>query len=446
MSFQSSVFRDGEWVTESRSLADVLKDASSPKAASKPQFQAPPTCGILSRTIIESPVVQWVLPVRLRSSSHNDIAFIGSNFVQISELQQNGEAHEILKKSNFDSRIRNALIFGRGVEQGLDESNSLMSDGPSSQDTHSLPPQMLVLILESGDLVFMFIKVSDQGGSLEFITKVHKGPRNVAHLGYHLAIDPSSRYMAAVSPDRLLVVYELESMETLNEQLNHGHINPVKSMWVRSIQGVIHKAEFLYPRVEDEHHIILLLSLAQIKRGHSAPASRIAIYEWELGENLDDAFSVKNPGIRLHADFQLPLLVIPIKSKSSFLMVSQECIGLVTDALSGSPSFTYLPTAPPSRTKQFHGRTDPLWTTWARAFRPKEFYQNTDFVYLVREDGAVQGIEIDVPSLFVTMINVGCLDTNIDTGFTTSFDGVSDVLIATGDSGPGGIWKVRGIL
>src|SRR5690349_10532606 len=77
MAFQSSVLRDGEWVTQTVNFQDALKASSTtPKVASDPSLKAP-ECGILSRTIIESPVVHWILPVCLRSRSHNDIAFIG---------------------------------------------------------------------------------------------------------------------------------------------------------------------------------------------------------------------------------------------------------------------------------------------------------------------------------------------------------------------------------
>lgn len=80
MAFQSSVLRDGEWVTQTVSFQDALKASSSvPKTASD-QHTEKPACGILSRTIIESPVVHWVLPVLLRSRSNNDLAFIGVSY------------------------------------------------------------------------------------------------------------------------------------------------------------------------------------------------------------------------------------------------------------------------------------------------------------------------------------------------------------------------------
>lgn len=76
MAFQTRVLRDGEWVTETVNLQAALRASAAPQLASEP-LPTPPVCGILSQTLVESPVVRWVLPARLRSSTHNDIAFVG---------------------------------------------------------------------------------------------------------------------------------------------------------------------------------------------------------------------------------------------------------------------------------------------------------------------------------------------------------------------------------
>jgi hypothetical protein len=76
MAFQTSILRDGEWVTETVNLQAALKASATTKSTTQAHPE-PPTCGILSRTVVESPIVHWILPVRLRSESHNDIAFVG---------------------------------------------------------------------------------------------------------------------------------------------------------------------------------------------------------------------------------------------------------------------------------------------------------------------------------------------------------------------------------
>lgn len=73
MAFQSHVLENGHWVERTTNVVDILRKKTVP---AKPNQQVP-QCGILTRTIVQSPVAHWVLPVRLRSSQHNDVAFVG---------------------------------------------------------------------------------------------------------------------------------------------------------------------------------------------------------------------------------------------------------------------------------------------------------------------------------------------------------------------------------
>lgn len=82
MAFQTSFLRDGEWVTETVNYQAALKQASAvpPRGTNTDPRLGPPVCGILSRTFVESPIVRRILAARLRSRSHNDVAFIGVRF------------------------------------------------------------------------------------------------------------------------------------------------------------------------------------------------------------------------------------------------------------------------------------------------------------------------------------------------------------------------------
>lgn len=78
MAFQTSRVRDGQWVTESVPINDFLKGNINNKAAApEPRVDQPPNLGILTRTVIETPMIHWMLPVRLRSAQHMDVAVIG---------------------------------------------------------------------------------------------------------------------------------------------------------------------------------------------------------------------------------------------------------------------------------------------------------------------------------------------------------------------------------
>ncbi|KAL6858489.1 mono-functional DNA-alkylating methyl methanesulfonate N-term domain-containing protein [Trichoderma novae-zelandiae] len=456
MAFQTRILRDGEWVTETVNLQAALKASAAPQLAPEP-LQQPPVCGILTQTIVESPVVRWVLPVRLRSGTHNDIAFIGEHFLQISQLGRDGQVHDVLRKSDFGFRIRNAVVLGDSLEHGLDDEPygvTVKSEPPSSPlspgapgifhglRSRSLPPQLLVLMLESCQLLFLFVRERpDQ--TLEFVITTYENPRLLPYLGYQLAVDPSSRYMAAGSPEGLFVVYELEALSDISKQYaEHGSIEPIKSLRIRSVSGALHKLEFLHPRAEDDYHIILLLVVARRERSRGPPVSRMATYEWELGDDLQTIFAEERTGNRLPKEHRLPLLLIPIRFKTAFFAVSQAHIGVVKYALSGAPEFESLPAQPPARTPQHHGVHEPLWVAWARPFRRKKYFAKTDIIYLAREDGAIIHIEIDSAELLPSVTNVGCLGANIDTAFTTAYDIFSDVLIIGGESGPGGIWKL----
>ncbi|KAG6005861.1 hypothetical protein E4U21_007569 [Claviceps maximensis] len=455
MAFQTSILRDGEWVTETVNVQAALKASATPKAAARPHLD-PPSCGILSRTIVESPIVHWILPARLRSEAHNDIAFVGDHFVQISELRRDGQLHEVARKSDFGCRIRSAAVLGDPLQHDLDsddqadiikseDEDTLMKEPLETADTVqdlALPVQLLVLMLESGDTLYVCLR-RQPGSALDFVFSKHESPKNLNYLGHRLSIDASSHYMAAASPDGVLVIYEFRSMQEIKERYrNHGSIDPVKSTRIRALKGIIQQLEFLYPRPGDDHHIILLLIVTKRERFSAEPISRMVIYEWEVGDNLRQVFAQEKLGNRLPKEHRMPSLLIPLRFNTAFIAVSQPDLGIVKDCLSGAAAFEVLQTNTPRKTRLHHGQGKPLWTAWSRPFRRKEYFEKTDIIYLAREDGAIIHIEIDALELVPSVTNVGCLDTNINTAFSTAYDIFTDVLVIGGDSGPGGIWKL----
>lgn len=77
MSILTSVQRDGQWVTETVDMQTVLNKAQEPKPVKQSNRIRPPTCGLLTRTVVETELAHFILPVRLRSSHNNDVAFVG---------------------------------------------------------------------------------------------------------------------------------------------------------------------------------------------------------------------------------------------------------------------------------------------------------------------------------------------------------------------------------
>ncbi|KAL1869983.1 hypothetical protein VTK73DRAFT_2877 [Phialemonium thermophilum] len=454
MAFQTNVFRGGEWVTETVDVRAVLK-ASAPRPLKKQRFLKPPQCGILTKTVVPTQLVHYVLPVRLRSDRNNDVAFIGDYSVQIFELRKDGQLHDVIRKDDFGSRIRNAAVIGSLPDKIKDEvyEESYSSPVKTEEDDAgmdldpspevmapkgaSFPPQLLLLVLECGDSVFLSISTAEDG-SIEFVSsRVTSPTEHLVYPGFHLAVDPSSRYMVLGCAERHFVVFELESVDEINKQSRgYGSLRPVRSSCHRSVQGVIHKVAFLYPRPNDPQHVILLLIVV---RGGK---SRMVTYEWELGDDLRAVFAEEKAGHRMPVENQMPLLLIPLTVQSAFVIISQTETAVCTEALHGSPKFERFDTQDAPPTANYNGRGKPLWTAWARPSRLAGFFKSHDCIYLAREDGIVSYIEADMDSTLTGSLLMDKFDCSISSAFTCLYDQYTDVLVMAGDSGPGAVWKV----
>ena len=316
------------------------------------------------------------------------------------------------------------------VVMDLDDSHP----GVATPKPTELPPQILVLVLESGDTVFLYLHSPE--GVLRFEVQPFRSPLSqLVRPGFHMTADPSSRYLALGSAQKSFVVYELESLKSRD-----SFLNPVVTYRVRSVQGVIHKMQFLYPRPGDDHHIILLLII--IRHGRS----RMVTYEWELGDSLRDVFAEEKRGHPMPVENQMPIMLIPLTVCSAFIAISEEQIAVCTDTLHGSPKFesvTIGEERPP--TDNFHGRGEPLWVAWARPFRLHEYFTTNDCIYLAREDGVVYFVDADSESTVNGSLYIDKVDCNISAAFSCLYDQYDDVLVMGSDSSAGAIWKVSGI-
>ena len=220
------------------------------------------------------------------------------------------------------------------------------------------------------------------------------------------------------------------------------------------VEGVILKMEFLHPPEADQSkdHVILLLIVAKNKQ------SSLLWYEWDCSTGLVTVES-KSPGQRLHPDEQLPLLLIPLTKSTAFMLVSEKRITVYRDILLGpAKSHVLLLSNQENAVESRSRKNPPLWTQWARAIRHNEHSRRQDNIYLCREDGFVQFLEIkDKPGhMLDTTHQAGWIDGNINTSFAAidmgskqyeddssdkdKFYPSCDMLIAGGDMSDGGTW------
>lgn len=131
---------------------------------------------LMSLTLAPSPVVRWILPARIRSRRQHDIVFVGSTYIQLREFHQSGQLSDMTAKLDFGAQIRGAAVISAKIEriptvdaildQEWDEERFLIK-GKSCEDDE--PPQILVLMTDAGELVYVYAKDSDDGKRVDLV-------------------------------------------------------------------------------------------------------------------------------------------------------------------------------------------------------------------------------------------------------------------------------------
>jgi len=221
------------------------------------------------------------------------------------------------------------------------------------------------------------------------------------------------------------------------------------------VDAIIQKIEFLYPSIEDQYHVILLLVATFGDR------TRLLIYEWDC---LGDLRAIGAPKTHpLPTSLRCPLLLIPFTIITGFVLVCEGSIWVYHDILTGDVQCSFIRT--PEDMHQTlarepgSSRSFPLWTAWARPLRREGYASENDVFYLCREDGVVQFLEFpraNIPQN--TFHRPGELLMNVDTAFAAldlawdqfqpripskddQWEG-GDILIAAGDMSDGKVVRM----
>ena len=220
MSVQTTVLENGRWITRNLDPYHVrAQNSGTPrKEQSQPSINIPqtPSLGILTKTLVKSPVINRIIPARIRHKTKNDLLFVSANSVTIKEAKGDYTLSEIATKNDFDSAIRSARILGeRRKLTNHDHGRSLLpKDGGLWDDKLSnegdyysddedrqhrpaltqrmLPPHILVLALESNRLVFWCV-VSGRSEDPEIFLSQKPLPAPTSplqSLGEFIAVDP----------------------------------------------------------------------------------------------------------------------------------------------------------------------------------------------------------------------------------------------------------------
>lgn len=409
---------------------------------------APPTvadeedmAAIMTKTIIPSPVVRWILHARIRNSSCNDVVFVGDDFVHVKQVTGPGTLQHITTKNDFDARIRAAKVFNTRDEPPDEDLFIKLENGNPASLNNTAPPQCLVLTLSSNDLLFLCL-TRDGDGNPCFIQQscpLPKFDQCLFQPGQHLTVDPQSRAIAVGAHEREVVIYSAKPKASIQHELQTGRPDWCLVSAERPIRipGLIQHMEFLLPPTddqgaEDEDHIILLLIVMDQRK------TRAIWIDWYASSDLHRAKI--HAGQTLDVEQTVPSLLIPLRN-AAFLLVHGSEIKHWRDILTGSATSSLLDLLPAAPLEPAASPRHPLWVNWCRPKRGQGAKRNTDHLYLIREDGKMYLLQITPSSLDVS--DAGRFECHVGSACASLGDSRDpDIIAVAGDMSNGSVQSI----
>ncbi|KXT14232.1 hypothetical protein AC579_7541 [Pseudocercospora musae] len=390
--------------------------------------------GIYTKTVVPSSVIRWILHARIRHRRLNDVVFVGEDFIHVKHVGKEGHLLHVATKADFDARIRAATTFHHTDHSAHDDFLVKLEKDAASFHRDAGPPQCLVLTLDSNDLVFVFLRLHDDGTS-RFVQQTCPMPsfdRILFQPGEHVAVDPFSRAIAVAANDTHIILYATKPKDQVRYEIKQEDKDwcPVSAQKPMQVDGVIQHIDFLIPPADDPDHIILLLIVVH---QHRTKAIRI---DWHYSTGPRRA--QLHPAQALESAQKVSNLLIPLQ-EAAFLLVTGNEITLWKNILSGSATEFGLPQ--PTARPKYPGISAyaPVWASWAKPRRSQAARSNNDFIYLVREDGLV--LLITIPKTTPTAPEqsiAGDVDCHVGTAFASLGDeGDPDILCVAGSASSG---------
>lgn len=272
MSITTTVLENGQWITRSVDPYQLQARNQLPEEKIHRHSLASnesPSLGVLTQTLIRASIVKWIIPARVRHLDCNDVLFITDSSVEIKEAHGDCTLNHVIVKTDFDSVIRSASIMGlprrltksdekwlalKEEQYWLPKHDLIAEEVPqsegaqgdtfvkredgasrsSSSSSHlELPPQILVLVLESRKLLFLYAATGRSQRPVFRVTQIALSSTSSRseRLGEHLAIDPRSRAIAVAAHEKSFCLYAMKSMIDLRREFwQTSTIDPVRSV------------------------------------------------------------------------------------------------------------------------------------------------------------------------------------------------------------------------
>ncbi|KAF1976560.1 hypothetical protein BU23DRAFT_455784 [Bimuria novae-zelandiae CBS 107.79] len=456
---QGSVLVDGEWVSRSADVYHIMSSAQLHEDVdmddvATAQPLAPPEIGILSKTVINSPLYTTIIPANIRHKDVDDVVFVGEDFVQLKEICDYGHLRHVATKSDFKGKILAARAFGnpRKVQINTSEQNPLLKRtslhrprrSTTGEEMDILPLEVIVLTLSTRTLMFLWARDSNVGPAT-FVQKTIQLPTSASRFnrpGQFLSIDPRCRAIAVAAAEGCFMLYKTKTMDIWRRDLEAGRDEvPVVEEAQFAIDGRIMHMEFLSPGTDDDPHVILIFII--VHEGNT----KVASFDWDFRNTL----GTPSRPTRSVLDFENrnPPLLIPLSRGPDFILVQSEYISVCKGVLAGPPvtSKTSIPARFLDTLRPGNNKNIPLWVQWDRAPRNPGFAKEA--FYLAREDGMILYVELGGNTNLLEISDAGSWPCPIDTAFAclraanSEFaQSYPDVLVAGGLGSDGHLCKV----
>jgi hypothetical protein len=144
---QGMVLVDNEWVSRPVDVYQIMAQSRQDDA----EIQEPPTkttpnahnpqYGLLSRTVLPTPLYKFILPANIRHRDFNDVVLVGEDSIQLNEIYGYGRLRNVAVKSDFSGRILAARVFGESREIRVNTSVGSPQPGIADIDVPMGPTQ-----------------------------------------------------------------------------------------------------------------------------------------------------------------------------------------------------------------------------------------------------------------------------------------------------------------
>jgi hypothetical protein len=415
--------------------------------------------GLLSKTLVPTPAVRQVIPVRIRSPTNDDYVCVGKDFIQLFEIDAEARTTLVATKSDFDAEIRSANFIGyfdtyknefkdtsNGPEKSIDPLDPLMG------------PQMLTFTLVGIAKLFFLTAAESDDGEITFkvsCVPTHNFGRPPRMYGNALAVDPRSRALAvATGENQVEICYanQAKRLSTGQQKWETGFI-PVSNSRIIKLQGSILLMDFLFPSQLDPDRVVLLMIVLHDERVRPAwvewsSSDEVESADLKLGQRLlpSKCCSISDQTVSLtNIGGELPNLLIPLKGNAAFAIATQRGLLICQNILTTSiMTYRQIVNRAATPTNYPAASYRPLWACWTRPRRGSDYDQEEDYIYLVSEDGLVYYLvfDQDAPAEGLLINHVGSLNCHVSTACAPfGKSDRDDILIAHGEFSEGCIWK-----